>query len=73
MVGCLLFNITTQRLTRELREQEGDNRPAPLRYFPGDSSDEDSVNFWDEDGAERRLATFLYVDDTTLIDKVPLT
>ena len=71
VLGCLLYCVTTQLLTRRLREREGQNLPG-VRYFPGDSSDDESVNFWDEDGGERRPATFLYVDDTTLVDRVPL-
>ena len=57
VLGCLLYCVTTQRLTWKLREREGANQLAPLRYFPGDRSDEDSVNFWDEDANDWRPAT----------------
>ena len=53
-LGCLLYCVTTQRLTWKFRAREGANQPAPLRYFPGDSSDEDSVVFWDEEDNHRR-------------------
>ena len=53
VLGCLLYCITTQLLTKKLRdEQRGAGGGAPLAG----------------DGAE----AFLYVDDTTLVDTVPL-
>ena len=70
VLGCLLYCVTTQLLTRDLRER-GD-QPG-MRYFPGDSSDDEAVNFWDGEEGESRPSTLLYVDDTTLVDKVPLT
>lgn len=72
VLGCLLYCITTQRLTRRLREHGEGNQPAPPRYFPGDSSDEESVNFWEDEELERRPAAFLYVENTALVDAVPL-
>lgn len=69
VLGCLLCCVTTQLLTVGLR----DNRMAIPRYFPQDSSDEEDVVFWQDVQAQRLLpATFLYVDETTLVDVVPL-
>ena len=49
VLGCLLYCVTTQCLTKQLRGAEG----------AGDAA---------EQGAE----AFLYVDDTTLFDSVPV-
>ena len=66
-LGCLLYCITTQQLTKNLR---GDH--APVRFFPQTSSDEDDDDFWNP-GGMRAVANgpsaFMYVDDTTLFDR----
>ena len=67
VLGCLLYCVTTQRLTLRLRERE-----LGPRLFPGeDSKDESEVRFWDEPASSAPM-TFMYVDDTTLFDAVPL-
>lgn len=68
VLGCLLYCVTTQRLTCRLRR-----RLSGPPLFPGDGSDDEAgVRFWDESGQDLPL-TFMYVDDTTLFDTVPLT
>ena len=57
VLGCLLYCVTTQFLTKDLR-------PEPVRYFPNSEGPEDDVRFWDPDPP----TAFLYVDDTTLVD-----
>ena len=56
VLGCLLYCVTTQLLTRELRS-------AQLRTG-GDSGETEGND---------STAAFLYVDDTTLFDAVPMT
>ena len=71
VLGCLLYCVTTQRLTGELRGPGGMDEP---RYFPQTDSDEEEVAFWPApNGADDpRPEAFLYVDDTTLFDRVPM-
>ena len=71
VLGCLLYCATTQRLTKNIRQ--GARRRSGAHYFPDDSDDE-AIEFWDRRGPEARqeLKSFLYVDDTTLFDVVPL-
>ena len=52
VLGCLLYCVTTQLLTHDLRN----------RLVPGG-----------QEGEEDCTAAFLYVDDTTLFDAVPMT
>ena len=73
VLGCLLYCVTTQTLTSGL------GRPAnPARqtvYFPQDGPDDDRVEMWDTGGdrvAMNPVEAFLYVDDTTLVDVVPM-
>ena len=68
VLGCLLYCVTTQGLTKRLREARG------MRgFFPQDSSDDEGVRFWDGgEMEEARPAVFMYVDDTTLVDVVPI-
>ena len=66
VLGCLLYCITTQQLTRKLRQHNNGNQQNGIRFFPDDSSDEESVNFWDHEELGQRPAAYLYVDDTTL-------
>ena len=40
-----------------------------MNYFPLEQEPDGDVAFWNED----KLTAFLYVDDTTLFDEVPLT
>ena len=72
VLGCLLYCITTQRLTMRLRHRNNGVQPESIRFFPGDSSDDEAVNFWDQEDIGQRPAAYLYVDDTTLVDAVPL-
>ena len=61
VLGCLLYCVTTQNLTKRLH-------PNP-RFFPQNSSDkEDDLVFWN--GEEDNSSAFLYIDDTMLFDKV---
>ena len=61
ILGCLLYCITTQFLTKRLGG-EADT----VRYFPQNDSTEDGVSFCEE--PKRETESFLYVDDTTLFD-----
>ena len=72
VLGCLLYCITTQLLTRELRGRGGGDRDAELRFFQQTSSDEEGTNFWEGTTGAQQPSAFLYVDDTTLFDAVPL-
>ena len=69
VLGCLLYCITTQLLTKDLRRCDGGGE---VRFFPQWSSDEEGINFWEEAANDRQPSAFLYVDDTTLFDAVPL-
>ena len=53
VLGCLLYCVTTQLLTKDLRWQGGPVPGTPHQ--------------------ENKLQAFLYVDDTTLFDVVPMT
>ena len=70
VLGCLLYCVTTQNLTSP-DNLAGGERP---RYFPQDSSDDEGVDFWSDMArpAARPPEAFLYVDDTTLFQTVPL-
>ena len=57
MLGCLLYCVTTQLLTKDLR-------PDPMRHRPNDGKAESEVGC----RSSRSPAAFLYVDDTTLVD-----
>lgn len=69
VLGCLLLCVTTQHLT----SKDSIGNAALPRYFPQGSSD-DCVEFWrdTERAATRSPEAFLYVDDTTLFQPVPL-
>ena len=72
VLGCLLYCVTTQLLTVGLRADDDPNGEG-LRYFPQDSSDEEDVMFWRPVGTPPSgPETFLYVDDTTLVDEAPM-
>ena len=43
-----------------------------MRYFPQVSSAEEGANFWDRTLPALQPSTFLYVDDITLFDVIPL-
>ena len=63
VLGYLLYCVTTQLITKNIRASE-----VP-RYFPqSDSDDEDEVAFRGQEGAGSEPGVFLYVDDTTLLD-----
>ena len=75
VLGCLLYCITTQLLTEDLRRNRGnDPPPDATRYFPQEGGDESDVRFWEQGCAGEGVGPvpFLYVDDTTLFDAVPL-
>ena len=65
VLGCLLYCVTTQSLTDDLRRG-----PAHI-YFPQDDSPDPGVEFWRGD-AENKPEAFLHVDDTTLFEAVPM-
>ena len=78
VLGCLLYCVTMQRLTWKLRGNQGEVNPEK-RYFPQASSDEEDIQFWTQSSTgwgrgdeEPQLGSFLYVDDTTLFDSVPM-
>ena len=66
VLGCLLYCVTTQSLTKGLRERADQRGPlhrqgsgdGPANHHEGDVCGEPSA--------------FLYVDDTTLLDRVPV-
>ena len=67
VLGCLLYCVTTQSLTTR--------QPAtPERvFFPQDSPEDEPVEMWTvADRSDDDVAAFLYVDDTTLVDSVPM-
>ena len=72
VLGCLLYCITTQLLTKELRRRGGADADDELRFFPQSGSDEEGINFWEGSAVTQQPSAFLYVDDTTLFDAVPL-
>ena len=82
VLGCLLYCVTTERLTWKLSAgPDTVDRNERHRYFPQTSSDEEDVQFWPPSPWGRgpvhgqcktQPGSFLYVDDTTLFDKVPL-
>ena len=63
VLGCLLYCVATQLLTLALRASQ-----RLVNYFPQDEGPDHGVEFWERDDS----ASFLYVDDTTLLDAVPL-
>lgn len=71
VLGCLLYCITTQGIAEDLRREGNGDQPL---LFPDDGRGEDGIRFWDPD-PELRNGTpipFLYMDDTTVFDKVPM-
>ena len=67
VLGCLLYCVTTQSLTTR--------RPVPPErlFFPQDEPGDERVEMWT--GASQAgddIEAFLYVDDTTLVDSVPM-
>ena len=69
VLGCMLYCTTTQQLTKDLRVASAGGEDAQeVRYFPGDESDENDVQFWEVNPAKltKEPIPFLYVDDTTL-------
>ena len=65
VLGCLLYCATTQTLTDDLRRD-----PVPI-YFPQDDSPDPEVEFWRRNEMSKTEA-FLYVEDTTLFEAVPM-
>lgn len=68
-LGCLLYCITTQALTA------GFCAPGPQAvYFPQDPPGAKPVEMWATDTVDRTngVGAFLYVDDTTLVNTVPM-
>lgn len=64
VLGCLLYCAATQLLTKGLR-----NRPRQtVRYFPEGPEDQSDIEFWEPPTTQPQ--TFLYVDDTTILDIV---
>ena len=65
VLGCMLYCLTTQSLTKNIRARE---HP---QYFPQDDggTDQEDINFWDRRPCKQPKA-FMYVDDTTLFDNV---
>lgn len=85
VLGCLLYCITTQLLTCNLRggadQHEGCKPEIAGGYFPQDSSDDEGVEFWrpgaiPAPGPEAipgpEPESFLFVADTTLVDEVAM-
>ena len=70
VLGCLLYCATTQKLTKDMWQPRGEEG---VQYFPGDGPDGQEVAFWNrEPERDDHLEAFLYVDDTTLFDRVPM-
>ena len=65
VLGCLLYCVTTQSLTSELK-RAGD---VPI-FFPQDGPEDEPVNMWG--GEEKGPEAFLYVDDTTIFNAASL-
>ena len=67
VLGCLLYCVTTQSLTASRPRQ------PDWIYFPQDGVGAEGVEMWTSDTARvPDVKAFLYVDDTTLLDAVPL-
>ena len=67
VLGCLLYCVTTQSLTAPR-----DPPPEPV-FFPQDGPDDEPVEMWvDARRSDSDVEAFLYVDDTTLVDVVPM-
>ena len=62
VLGCFLYCVTTQSLTKNLRGPSDG-----LVYFPQDGDDDRGVEYWEQNG---KPGSFHYVDDTTLFDSV---
>ena len=63
VLGCVLYCVTTQLLTRDLRASQ-----RMGNFFPQDDDPDPGVVFWE--GGESSV--FLYVDDNTLLDSAKL-
>lgn len=73
VLGCLLYCITTQSLTAG--ETEHSQQRLEVVFFPQDSPGDELVEMWAADtekGHQQAIDAFLYVDDTTLVDAVPI-
>ena len=72
-MGCLLYCVTTQTLTSGLGRAAHPARQTV--FFPQDDPGDVRVEMWDtgaDERAENPVEAFLYVDDTTLVDVVPM-
>lgn len=70
VLGCLLYCVTTQRLTANLRRAHEER----LQFFPGSHSEEDGTHFWEANARHNAdlPVPFLYVNVTTIFDKVAM-
>ena len=67
VLGCMLYCVTTQSL--KARQPQ---RPERV-YFPQDGTDDKAVEMWTNGATQdRAVEVFLYVDNTTLLDVVPM-
>ena len=67
VLGCLLYCVATQSLTAS-----SDPPPEPV-FFPQDGPEDEPVEMWtNERRVDPGVKAFLYVDDTTLVDVVPM-
>ena len=66
VLGCLLYCVTTQSLTAEQLN------PPERVFFPQDGVDDEGVDMWTNGAGRSSVDAFLYVDDTTLLDVVPM-
>lgn len=69
VLGCLLYCATTQSLSKDLGHPPGEGAV----FFPQDGSDDESIEMWTIDcGSGDQPEAFLYVDDTTIFCKRPM-
>ena len=67
VLGCMLYCVTTQSLTE--RQPQNPERV----YFPQDGTDDEGMEMWTNGVTQDpAVEAFLYVDDTTLMDAVPM-
>ena len=63
VLGCLLHCVATQLQTCDLRASQ-----RLVNFFPQDDNTDTGIEFWERNDS----CSFLYVDDTTILDSVPL-